>query len=184
MDRFGCIWWNESCPSVGLWTCVVVGCLCISYSVFPKWASSSPVIDPLRRVFNDAVRFVAGLGPRDHATENLTELHWLPIRQRISFKLCLMMHAAVTGLYHITPLSTLPGRNRHHAAATGECDVPRTRTGFRGKGAFSVAGSREWNSLTPDVSNVDNREVFKRALRIYNCKQVYDCQILSEIVLL
>ena len=47
--------------------------------------------------FCAAVHLIAGLGPRDHVTEHMMELHWLPIRQCISFKLCLMMHAALTG---------------------------------------------------------------------------------------
>ena len=40
---------------------------------------------------------IASLGPHDHVTEHMMKLHWLPLRQHISFKLYLMMHAAVTG---------------------------------------------------------------------------------------
>jgi len=42
-----------------------------------------------------AARFVADLGPRDHhVTSTLISLHWLLIRQRITYKLCTMMHHA------------------------------------------------------------------------------------------
>ena len=34
---------------------------------------------PLNRVLSAAVRLVAGLGPRDHITEHMKRLHWLPI---------------------------------------------------------------------------------------------------------
>jgi len=34
---------------------------------------------PLQRVINVAARLVAGLGPRDHVTHALYQLHWLPI---------------------------------------------------------------------------------------------------------
>ena len=47
----------------------------------------SVALAPLRRVMNAAVRFVAGLGPRDHTTGAQRELHWLPIEQRITYKL-------------------------------------------------------------------------------------------------
>src|SRR6218665_739002 len=42
---------------------------------------------PLQRVLNAAARLVMNLGPRDHVTQALYELHWLPIPSRIQFKL-------------------------------------------------------------------------------------------------
>ena len=52
---------------------------------------------PLNRVLSAAVRLVAGLGPRDHVTEHMKHLHWLPIQFRIKFKLCVLMHGAMRG---------------------------------------------------------------------------------------
>ena len=49
-------------------------------------------IDPLQRVQNAAARLVAGIGTRDHITPVLRSLHWLPIRLRIQYKLCVLMH--------------------------------------------------------------------------------------------
>ena len=57
---------------------------------------------PLQRVLNAAARFVADLGPFDHITSTLQTLHWLPINQRIVYKLCTMMHSSAYGLYHST----------------------------------------------------------------------------------
>jgi hypothetical protein len=48
--------------------------------------------DPLRRVINAAVRFVAGFGSRDQS-----KLHWLPIDQRVNYKLCVITHTVVRG---------------------------------------------------------------------------------------
>ena len=45
-------------------------------------------IAPLQRVQNAAARLICGLGPRDHVTPALYELQWLPIGQRVTFKLC------------------------------------------------------------------------------------------------
>ena len=45
-------------------------------------------IDPLQRVQNAAARLVAGTGTRDHITLVLRSLHWLPIKFRIIYKLC------------------------------------------------------------------------------------------------
>jgi hypothetical protein len=47
---------------------------------------------PLQRAQNAAARLVTNTGSRDHITPAMKELHWLPVNQRIKFKLCLMMH--------------------------------------------------------------------------------------------
>ena len=52
---------------------------------------------PLRWVMNAAARFVTDLGPRDHVSQTTRDLRWLPIRQRIDFKLGTMIHAIVHG---------------------------------------------------------------------------------------
>ena len=54
-------------------------------------------IRPLKRVLNSAARVVLGHGPRDSATAALRELHWLPIRARVDYKLCLLAHRALNG---------------------------------------------------------------------------------------
>ena len=96
----------------------------------------STILDPLRRILNAAVRLVADLGFRNHVSEQIKKLNWLPIRYRINFKLCLMMHAAVTGQCPqyirdiVHPLPTLSGRNRLRAAASGQFNISRTITVF------------------------------------------------------
>ena len=73
-------------------------------------------IAPLQRVQKAAVRLVSGLRPRDHMTSSLRELHWLLIRYRIMYKLCLTMHNARRSQ------SVL--HNRHSLADSGH-DQPR-----------------------------------------------------------
>ena len=45
-------------------------------------------LDRLQRVQNSAARVVYRVRQRDHITPTLRTLHWLPIRMRISFKIC------------------------------------------------------------------------------------------------
>ena len=94
----------------------------------------SVTLAPLRRVMSAAVRFVTGLGPRYHTSDAQRELHWLPIEQRITYKLCVIMHSVVIGTSPeyisdmVTPVSELSGRAHLRSAALGLYDVPRTRT--------------------------------------------------------
>ena len=67
-------------------------------------ALPSVALAPLRRVMNAAVRFVAGLGPRDHTSDAQRELHWLPIEQRI-----------INFVSSCTQLSQAPHRNTYQA---------------------------------------------------------------------
>ena len=49
-------------------------------------------IAPLLRVQNAAARLVIQLGQRDHVTQRLRELHWLPIHAQVVYKLCVLMY--------------------------------------------------------------------------------------------
>ena len=55
-------------------------------------------IAALQRVQNAAARLIARLGPYGHVTATLKDRHWLPIEQRIVFKLCVLMHQVYIGL--------------------------------------------------------------------------------------
>ena len=54
-------------------------------------------IAPLQRVQNAAARLVFELGPREYVTPCLLQLPWLPVRWRIQFKLCCIMHSVFNG---------------------------------------------------------------------------------------
>ena len=91
-------------------------------------------LKPLQRLINAAARYVANLGPYDGVTNTLKELHWLPIKQRITYKLCVMMHSAVSGVAPsyikdmLTSVADMPGRGRLRSAASGSFDVPRVNS--------------------------------------------------------
>ena len=139
----------------------------------------SSTLAPLQRVLHAAVRLVAGLGRRDHITETMKELHWLPVNYRVKFKACLLMHSAANGqcpsyiVELVTPISTVPGCSGLRSSAAGLYIVPRTRTKF-GDRAFSVAGPREWNALPAAVRDIAERSAFRRALTTHLFKLAYD----------
>jgi len=60
-------------------------------------AIPSSTLHPLQRVENTAERLVFELLPRDHVMLAVIQLHWLPIRWPIYYKLCILMHALHTG---------------------------------------------------------------------------------------
>ena len=73
---------------------------------------------------------VLNLRPCDHVTPALLELHWLPIAERIDFKLCLLVHKELVGHAPqyiadlIRPVADLPSRASLRTAHSGDLYVP------------------------------------------------------------
>ena len=77
------------------------------------------------------------------------ELHWLPVQQRLDYKLCNFIYKF---LHHDTPsylssVGEIEGRRHLRSAARGDLLVLRTHNKTYGKRSFAVAGSSVWNSL-------------------------------------
>src|SRR5258706_372102 len=108
----------------------------------------------LQSVLNAAARLVMQKMKYDHISCILqNELHWLPIKQRIEFKTCVLinkcLHSAAP-LYLIDMcrhVSTEPGRRHLRSAVHGDLIVPRTRTVTYCPRSFMVAGPTSWNKL-------------------------------------
>jgi hypothetical protein len=81
--------------TASLVTAFVISHLDYCNSVFAGLPKSS--IAPLQRVQNAAARLICAVGPRDHVTPSLHELHWLPVELRIIFKHCAVPHLVHTG---------------------------------------------------------------------------------------
>ena len=89
-------------------------------------------------------------------SEALKELHWLPVAQRIDYKLCLLVHKSSRGQAPeyisntLKPVANDPSLTMMRAAANGNYVVPRTNRRL-GDRAFSVAAPKAWNSLPTDL---------------------------------
>lgn len=135
-------------------------------------------VAPLQRVLHAAARLVLQLRPRDHVTPALRELHWLPIAQRIDYKLCLMVHKAAIGhtpAYMsdlLTAAADVPSSATLRAATSGNYVVPRTLHKF-GDRAFSVAAPKAWNRLPAALKTIRSTETFKRSLKTFLFNSAY-----------
>ena len=52
-------------------------------------------LNKLQRVQNAAARLISGALWRDHITPVLRELHWLPVRERIRYKIATLLHKSM-----------------------------------------------------------------------------------------
>ena len=124
-------------------------------------------IKRLQRIQNSAARVLSGTRRFDSISPVLKRLHWLPIRQRVAFKILLITHKVLhdTGPTYLKDLL----RPRHTRALrdTNRLYVPRSSTKSYGDRAFSIAAPVLWNSLPPDIRDIDNINSFKRAIKTF-----------------
>ena len=125
----------------------------------------------LQSVQNAATRLVSGLRRRDHIRPTLLRLHWLPVRQRVLFKVADLVYQCLNGLapsYLADDCQLVsdvrPRRLRSSDSVT--CAVRRTRTTY-GDRCFAVAGPRVWNSLPTELRQSNSLGQFKRRLKTH-----------------
>lgn len=104
----------------------------------------------LQRMQNSIARVVVRDKRSDHITPVLKNLHWLPIKERINYKIALITHRAY---YDRSPeyLSNLipkyqPARELRSATQV-RLAKPSGLKSSLGAQSFSVAAERIWNSL-------------------------------------
>ena len=126
--------------------------------------------DKLQRVLNCAARVVSRVGKYDHITPILANLHWLPIPQRIEFKIVLMVFKALHGLAPGYLHELLVGyeaprslRSNDHALL----QVPRTKLKSYGDRAFAKTGPVLWNNLPLRLRLIDDLDLFKSSLKTH-----------------
>ena len=128
----------------------------------------------LTRSFGDyyaAARVITGVRRNDHITPTLRDtLHWLPVSQRIIFKIALMTYVSIRGrspaYFRDTCVSVVSvafcSRLR---SADRDMIVPGTRTTRYGPRSFRVVAPQIWNSLPSYLKDIHNsREQFKLSL--------------------
>ena len=109
----------------------------------------------------------------DHISVSMRDqLHWLDIRARIRYKLCLLAFRCLNEsaprylAVKCTPVATVTGRLHLRSAASGEIIVPACRTMTIGPRAFAVACPKAWNSLPRHLRRPGiSLSVFKKELK-------------------
>ena len=114
-------------------------------------------------------RVITNTSKYQHITPTLKKLHWLPIRQRINYKICLLTYKTLTNKQPTYLYNSLSFPS--HSVSTRSSDslvlsIPYVRSSL-GKRAFSVIGPRLWNSLPPDTRNSSSLPIFRSRLKTH-----------------
>lgn len=99
-------------------------------------------INKLQKLQNACARVIYSKKRRDHITPLLQELHWLPVRQRIIFKILLLVFKYYLNSVPLYIAELLEKTKNDSLTLT----VPRAYTPY-GDRAFSISAPRLWNAL-------------------------------------
>ena len=124
----------------------------------------------LQRIQNTAARVILKKPKRHSATELLKELHWLPVKQRIDFKVACLVFKCVTGEApsYLSCLVTPYVSNRElRSVDQNLLTQPRVSLKSYGERCFMFYGPKLWNSLPSNLRHCDSYPCFKRLLKTH-----------------
>ena len=134
-------------------------------------------IQRLQHIQNSAARLVTLSKRYDHITPVLHDLHWLPIAQRIEFKVLLttfkiLMDLAPTYLAELVN-TYVPSRTLR-SSSQNLLQVPAPRTKTYGQRAFSTMAPMLWNALPINIRKATSVPQFKNLLKKHLFRVAYD----------
>ena len=127
-------------------------------------------LNKLQRIQNSAARLVTLTKKYVHITPIMRELHWLPVEQRIKYKILLLTFKSLNGLAptYIMDLISIKEHTRNlRSNAFITLNVQSANTISYGSRAFSRAAPQLWNRLPAHLKTNKSIEQFKRQLKTY-----------------
>ena len=127
-------------------------------------------LNRLQRIHNIAARIVSRCSKSDHITPVLHSLHWLPVQQRITYKLMLLTFKCIHGLApsYLAELVSLHQQPRALRSGSQHLlHVPRSRLKTYGDRCFEVAAPTEWNKLPMALRETKSLPMFKSMLKTH-----------------
>ena len=114
----------------------------------------------------------------EHITSKRKSLHWLPIRQRVMYKIAVLVYQCVNGtapsyLCKLVSLRSVNRRLRNYSEISRNLEVPATLPGAYGSRSFTYAAPQIWNSLPIDLKMSPSIENFRVGLKTHLFKLAY-----------
>ena len=134
-------------------------------------------LDRLQLVMNSAARLVTSTSKYEHITPILGTLHWLPIEQRVSFKITCLAYKSIHGLAPSYLTQLLKWYTPVRSLRSADKDllvVPKIRTKKYGSRTFAHAASIVYNSVPLEIHQSPSLESFKTRLKTHLFVNVFN----------
>ena len=122
-------------------------------------------------VHNRAARIISMARKYDHVSPLFKELHWLPVKKRITYKIALFVYMSMNNLtpQYISCLFS-PVQQSHYSLRSRTdpflLQVPRMNS-KKGQQCISFTGPSIWNSLPSNIRSCPSLQLFKNKLKTY-----------------
>ena len=135
-------------------------------------------IAKMQRVQNAAAKLVLNLKKFDSATAALKQLHWLPIKWRIKFRVACMVFKCLHNdapeyLKELLEIEKPTRILRSNSCNDGvvSLKIPFCRRYTFYSRSFAVSGPTTWNSLPTEIRLAQNIDTFKVRFKTFYCSQ-------------
>ena len=132
---------------------------------------SKKLTQRLQKVQNNAARLISSSPRNAHISPVLRELHWLPVEQRITYKLLLLTYKSLTnqGPSYLSDLLNLyvPSRQLRSSDDSRRLQIPSYHLKTLGYRSFSHQAAKLWNSLPYSLRHSVSTSSFKTALKTH-----------------
>ena len=127
----------------------------------------------LQRVMNASARLKYRAHKFCHITPVLAELHWLPVRSRIHYKILLITFKIFHGLSpkYLSDLISIQQPSSYHLRRNDNGRAKTKKT--LGDRAFQVAAPFLWNKLPRSASEATNVQSFKTLIKTFLFKESF-----------
>ena len=127
-------------------------------------------IKRLQCIQNAAARLTSKTRKFDHISPVLQQLHWLPVKYRITFKILVLTYKALNDLappYIKDMLKCYTPARPLRSAKNLSLVVPRYKTKAYGARAFSCVAPTEYNKLPQEIAQAPTLNAFKSRLKTH-----------------
>ena len=130
----------------------------------------------IQKIQNNTTRLVLKKMKRDHVTPLLKELHWLPVINRIQYKLAMLTFCHFNGTlppYLSSSLCTCQPLRSFHSSTERLLKIPKTNLKICGERFFGHIALTVWNLLPADLRSSPSLPAFKANLKMYLFHQAF-----------
>ena len=124
----------------------------------------------LQRVQNAAARLITKIPRHSNVSTALKKLHWLPVRQRVDFKILLLTYKCLNNqapAYLKELLCPVQHEFQTRRKTQKHLHEPSFRLKTCGRRAFACNAPRLWNKLPQHLREAKSLDIFKKSLKTH-----------------